>query len=57
MRSVKSSHLRYEMYLKFHQKLHENEERLHLEKAKEVVLIIEREERNFANKNKQGHRV
>ena len=57
MRSVKSSHLRYEMYLKFHQKLHENEERLRLEKAKEVVLIIEREERNFANKNKQGHRV
>ena len=46
------------MYLEIQQKLNENEEKLSLEKEKEVVLMKERErgEKNFTNKNKQGHR-
>ena len=45
------------MYLEVQRKLNENEEKLRLEKEKEVVLMKERGERNFANKNRQGHRV
>ena len=47
------------MSLEVQQKLNENEEKLRLEKEKEAVLMKERErgERNFANKNRPGHRV
>ena len=57
LQSVKSSHSRYRMYLEVQLKLNEIKEKLLLEKETEVVLMKERGERNFANENKQGHRV
>ena len=50
MQSVKSSHSKYQMYLEVQRKLNENEEKLLLEKEKEVVLMKEIGQRNFAKK-------